>query len=90
MRGCAHRPYRGLLIAVPTVVVPEAMQGVQIHFGRECKPIKADDDPPLICQEGHRGQISHNPPRARPFSQRSSEGTCRLCHLGGISVRLQT
>jgi hypothetical protein len=29
---------------------------VQIHFGRECKPIEADDDPPLICQEGHRWQ----------------------------------
>ena len=29
---------------------------MQIHFGRECKPIEADDDPPLICQEGHRWQ----------------------------------
>jgi hypothetical protein len=29
---------------------------VQIHFGRECKPIEADDHPPLICQKGHRWQ----------------------------------
>ncbi len=29
---------------------------MQIHFGLECKPIEADDDPPLICQEGHRWQ----------------------------------
>jgi hypothetical protein len=48
---------------------------VQIHFRRECKPIEADDDPPLICQEGHRGQIIANPLRACPFSQRSTEGT---------------
>ena len=34
---------------------------MQIHFGRECKPIEADGNPPLICQV-HRWQISP-PPR---------------------------
>ncbi len=32
---------------------------MQIHFGRGCKLIKADDNPPLICQEGHQWQDSH-------------------------------
>ena len=89
MRGRAHRAYSGLLIAVPTVVGAWG-DAVQIHFGQECKPIKADDDPPLIYQEGHWGQISPNSPRAHPFSQRLSEGTCRLSRGGRIRVRLQT
>ena len=63
---------------------------MQIHFGQECKPIKADDDPPLIYQEGHWGQISPNSPCAHPFSQRLSEGTCHLSRGGRIRVRLQT
>ena len=51
MRGRAHHAYRGLLIAVPTVVSAWDDARLQILYEREWKPIEADDDPPLICLE---------------------------------------